>query len=104
MEFIFDTGASDVVISLTEVLFLQKQGKLSTDDILDSVYFQIADGSINVGSVILLKTVTIGNRTLHNVRATIVPNMNAPLLLGQSVLSRFGKLSIDYTKNEITFE
>ena len=104
MEFIFDTGASDIVISLTEALFLMKQGKLSTDEILDSVYFQVADGSIKVGSVIVLETVTIGDRTLRNVRATIVPNMSAPLLLGQSALSRFGKLSINYRTNEITFE
>lgn len=104
MEFIFDTGASDIVMSLTEALFLYKQGKLSDDDIVEDVVFQIADGSIGEGTVVNLKTVTIGDKTLHNVRATIISNMEAPLLLGQSALSRFGRLSIDYHKNEITFE
>ena len=51
-----------------------------------------------------LKTVEIGNRTLYNVQASIVHNMQAPLLLGQSALNKFGKISIDYNKNEITFE
>lgn len=104
MEFIFDTGASDIVMSLTEALFLYKQGKLSDDDIIDNVVFQIADGSIGEGTVVNLNTVTIGNKTLHNVEATIISNMEAPLLLGQSALSRFGKLSIDYNRNEISFE
>lgn len=104
MEFIFDTGASDVVMSLTEALFLYKQGKLTDDDILDDVTFQVADGSISEGVIVNLKTVTIGDKTLRNVKATIVSNMEAPLLLGQSALSRFGILSIDYNRNMITFE
>lgn len=104
MEFIFDTGASDIVMSLTEALFLYKQGKLTDEDFIDNVSFQIADGSIGEGTVINLKTVSIGNKTLHNVKATIISNMDAPLLLGQSALSRFGRLSIDYSRDEITFE
>lgn len=104
MDFIFDTGASDVVMSLTEALFLYKQGKLSEEDIMGNVAFQIADGSIGEGTIINLKTVTIGDKTLHNVKATVISNMDAPLLLGQSALSRFGKLSIDYSRKEITFE
>lgn len=104
MEFIFDTGASDIIMSLTEALFLIKQGKLSEEDIVDEVMFQTADGSIGEGTVVNLETVTIGSKTLHNVRATIISNMEAPLLLGQSALSRFGRLSIDYKRNEITFE
>jgi aspartyl protease family protein len=104
MEFIFDTGASDVVISLTEALFLHKQRKLADDDFLGVEQYQIANGSVEEGSVIVLRSVEIGNRKLTNVRASIVHNMEAPLLLGQSALARFGKISIDYGKNEITFD
>ena len=104
MEFIFDTGASDITMSLTEALFLYKQGKLSNDDFIGTQQYQIADGSIHEGMLVELKTVEIGNRELNNVRASIVDNMEAPLLLGQSALSKFGKISIDYNRNEITFE
>ena len=104
MEFIFDTGASDITMSLTEALFLYKQGKMSEDDFLGTQQYQIADGSISEGTVVNLKTVTIGNRTLENIQASIVHNLDAPLLLGQSALAKFGNISIDYNKNEITFE
>ncbi|MDR1553496.1 MAG: retroviral-like aspartic protease family protein [Prevotellaceae bacterium] len=104
MEFIFDTGASDITMSLTEALFLYKQNKLSDSDFLGVEQYRIANGSIEEGTVIRLRSVEIGNRKLTNVRASIVHNMEAPLLLGQSALAKFGKISIDYKKNEITFE
>lgn len=104
MEFIFDTGASDITMSLTEALFLYKQGKMSEDDFLGTQEYQIADGSVSEGTIVNLKTVTIGNRTLENIQASIVHNLDAPLLLGQSALAKFGNISIDYNKNEITFK
>lgn len=104
MDFIFDTGASSVTISLTEAMFLYKQGKLDEDDILGKEAFQDATGSISVGTIINLRSVVIGNREVTNVRATVVENQEAPLLLGQTVLENFGKVTIDYENNQITFE
>jgi aspartyl protease family protein len=104
MEFIFDTGASDITISLTEAMFLYKQGKLTDDDFLGTERYRIADGSIQEGTVIVLREVEIGNKKLKDIKASIVHNAKAPLLLGQSALSKFGKISIDYNKNELTFE
>ena len=104
MEFIFDTGASDITMSLTEAKFLYKQGKLDEDDFVGIQRYQIADGSIHEGLSVILRKVEIGDKTLNDIEASIVDNENAPLLLGQSALAKFGKISIDYNKNEITFE
>lgn len=104
MFFIFDTGAGMVSISGTEALFLYKQGTLTEEDILGTTNFIDANGDISEGTVINLKTVKIGNRTLQNIKASVVHNMQAPLLLGQTVLENFGKISIDNNKDEIIFE
>ena len=104
MNFIFDTGASIISISATEALFLYKQGTLREEDFLGQVDFQDATGAISQGTIIRLKSVKIGNRTLENVNASVVHNSVAPLLFGQSALAKFGKVSIDYRRNEITFE
>jgi len=104
MRFIFDTGASDITMSSAEAVFLYKQGKLKDDDFIGVQQYQIADGSISEGAVILLRSVKIGNKTLRNVKASVVDNMQAPLLLGQSALNKFGKISIDYQKKQIIFE
>lgn len=104
MNFIFDTGASDITISAVEAIFLLKQGALTEDDIIGTEYYQIADGSISEGTVINLKTVKIGNKELNNVKASVIHNKKAPLLLGQSALAQFGKVSIDYKRKEIVFD
>lgn len=104
MYFIFDTGAGMVSISETEASFLYKQGTLLDDDILGKANFIDANGNISEGTVINLKTVKVGNRILTNIQASVVHNMKAPLLLGQSVLEEFGSISINNKKGEITFE
>ena len=75
-----------------------KQGKLTEEDIIGNEYYQTADGNVSEGTIVVLHTVQIGDRVLRNIRATVVDNIDAPLLLGQSALQKFGKISIDYTK------
>jgi len=104
MHFIFDTGAGMISISETEALFLYKQGTLTSDDIKGTSNFSDANGGISEGTVINLKKVTIGSRTLQNVPASVVHNLQAPLLFGESALEQFGKVSIDYRLKEVTFE
>ena len=50
-----------------------------------------------------LRAVKIGDIMLHNVQATVVDNIQAPLLLGQTALSKFGKVSLDYNHGYIEF-
>lgn len=104
MDFIFDTGASSICISETEAKFLVKQGTLSQDDAIGEKSFSDANGDISSGMVVKLRSVKIGDRVLNNVQALIVPNGKAPLLLGQTALAQFGKISIDYQKGTIVFE
>jgi aspartyl protease family protein len=104
MYFIFDTGAGMISISTVEATFLYKQGRLSDDDIIGKADFLDANGNISQDVIIRLKEVTIGNRTIHNIDASVVGNAKAPLLFGQSALEKFGKISIDYERGEISFE
>jgi aspartyl protease family protein len=104
MHFIFDTGAGMISMSAMEANFLYKQGKLTEDDFLGKANYMDANGYISEGTIVNLRFVKVGNKTLENIKASIVHNMEAPLLLGQTVLEGFGKISIDYNTLEITFE
>jgi aspartyl protease family protein len=104
MHFIFDTGASIISISETEAIFLFKQGSLRKEDILGTADFSDANGDISEGTIINLRTVKIGSQILKDVKASVVHNSIAPLLFGQSALEKFGKISIDNNKQELTFE
>ena len=81
-----------------------RQGKITEEDILGQQQFQDATGGISVGTIIRLKTVEIGGIVLHNVEANVVDNIQAPLLLGQTALSKFGKVTINYNDNTIEFK
>ena len=104
LNFIFDTGASSICISTLESWVLVKNGLLSENDVIGQQGFTDATGSFSVGAKINLKSVQIGNRELKNVEAIIIENPEAACLLGQTVLSRFGKYTIDNQNNEIIFK
>lgn len=104
LRFIFDTGASSICISPAEATVLYRQGTLQKQDILDVQYFQDATGKISEGTKVNLREVKIGDLLLENVEALVVDNVNAPLLLGQSVLERFGSIEIDNINGEIIFK
>lgn len=95
LRFIFDTGASDVSISLSEAVFMLKNGYLSKEDIGENVYYSIANGDIAKGTKINLREIEIGGLKLKNVNASIVHELGAPLLLGQSVIENLGKIQIN---------
>lgn len=95
LNFIFDTGASDVTISQTEANFMFKNGYLSQRDIIGKQRYQTADGNVSVGTTFILNHINFGGLELTGVQASVVSNQKAPLLLGQTVLKRLGKIEID---------
>ena len=102
LHFVFDTGASDVTLSMVEATFMMKNGYLSGRDVVGSQQrYMDANGDVSVGTVINLREVDFGGHSINNVRASVVRNQKAPLLLGQSVLGRLGRIEIDNTKNVI---
>jgi clan AA aspartic protease (TIGR02281 family) len=101
LKFIFDTGASDVSISSVEASFMLKNGYLTKDDIKGKEYYSTATGEIHEGTRIRLREIKIGDALLKNVEASVVLNQQAPLLLGQSVLERFGTITIDNINSKL---
>ena len=104
LKFIFDTGASDVTISSVEASFMLKNNYLSKDDIRGKEYFSTATGEIHEGTKINLREIKIGDAVLKNVEASVVKNQQAPLLLGQSVLERFGTITIDNINSKLVIK
>lgn len=102
LNMIFDTGASDISISKTEVQFMLKNGYLKKNDFVGSQRYIDANGDVSVGATIIFRSVEFGGVVLKNVKATVVNNSNAPLLFGQSALSKYGKIIIDNEKKQIT--
>jgi predicted aspartyl protease len=82
LQFIFETGASNVSISSTEATFMLKNGFLKPEDILGKSNYIDANGKISEGILINLKDFQIGDIKLNNIIASVTNNEIAPLLLG----------------------
>lgn len=101
LTFVFDTGASTVSISQLEANFMLKNGYLKRDDFVGTGRFVDANGDVSEGTIINLREVEFGGLKLSNVKASVVRNQKAPLLLGQSVLGRLGSIEIDNTNRKL---
>lgn len=104
LRMIFDTGASQTLISLAEANYLYQKGLLYDEDILGKGHSQVADGRIVENLVINLREVIIGeNLRCTNVHAIVSNNVSAPLLLGNEVIDRAPSYTIDTSRNKIVF-
>lgn len=104
MDFIFDSGASDISISPDIALTLIKAGTIKNEDWLPGAYYSFADGSTAKSERFKLHSVKIGNKVIKNATCSISNSINSPMLLGQSVLSKFGKYSFDNKQKILTIE
>lgn len=98
----FDSGSSDVQLTKGEWDRMVLEGVLTEDDVIGRVKTVNADGDVTEGASIVLRSILLGDLALTDVRATISESPQAMLLLGQSVLSRFEKVEIDYEKFTVT--
>ena len=101
LKMVFDTGASDVTISAVEASFMLKNGYLNEEDVKGRKNYMTADGDIHEGTVLRLKEVKLGDAVLKNIEASVVHSQRAPLLLGQSVLEKFGTITIDNVNSKL---
>lgn len=75
-----------------------KNDYLIPADFLGKQNYVNANGDIIEGTVINLRNVDFAGLSLNNIKASVVRNQKAPLLLGQSVLGKLGKIEIDNEK------
>ena len=101
LHFVFDTGAADVTMSMVEANFMLKNDYIKRSDVIGSSFYSDANGDITEGTVLNLRYVNFGGLELENVRASVVRNQKAPLLLGQSVLGRLGRSEIDNAASKL---
>lgn len=95
LRFVFDTGASDVHLSLLDAAFMLKNGYISKDDFVGVNTYSMADGTLSENATVILKEIKIGNLYIKNIKACISSKINASLLLGQSAIKKLGKYTID---------
>jgi aspartyl protease family protein len=99
INFIVDSGAAEVSITPDVALTLIRTKTVTGGDFLPGRTFQFADGSSAKSSRFIIRSLKIGDKTVHDVACSISSNLEAPMLLGQSALKKLKTFSIDYDRH-----
>ncbi len=94
LDFIVDSGASDVLIPADVAMTLARTGTIAKGDFIGDQLYQIGDGSTLKSERFILRELRVGSQVVQNVVASI-GSMKGEPLLGQSFLAHFGSWSID---------
>jgi gag-polyprotein putative aspartyl protease len=97
LPFILDTGAEELVIPVDVALTLMRAGALARSDFIGKARYTMANGSEAVQERVVIHEVQVGNYRVTDVTATVSPVAGSPLL-GESFLSKFGTVTIDYNR------
>lgn len=103
VDFVIDSGASDVQVPADVVATLEKNGALLPSDFQGTRTFVMADGSTVPSRVFRIRTLKVGRISIDNVSGHVAAR-NAIPLLGQSFLGRLPHWSIDNGRNTLVIE
>lgn len=96
-------------ISALEFASLVKNGKISDKDFIGKMRFGNATGGVSESEVYRIKEVVIpcnGGKELkcYDIEVSVEENLEAPMLLGQNVMQKLPKCSVNDLKQVIVFE
>jgi len=103
LNFIVDSGASDVSIPSDVFAKLVRANTVTQADITGIRNYKNADGEVFQSKTFVIRSLKIGNIEAPRVQAKVSPS-NAPPLLGQSFLKRFKSWSIDNSTQELILQ
>jgi predicted aspartyl protease len=103
LNFVVDSGASDVSIPADVVMTLFRTGTLEKPDFIGTQTYRLADGSTVPSATFRIRSLTVANTALENVTGSVAP-VEGALLLGQSFLGRFKSWSIDNARQALVLE
>jgi peptidoglycan-associated lipoprotein len=103
VQFVFDSKLR-AQISVEETLKLLRNGAISKEDFLGDPEEVLAEGTVANRALFVVKEFTIANETVSNVEIMVNDNLEHALVIGDSVLSRFGNYTIDTGKKQIIFK
>jgi hypothetical protein len=84
-----------------ETLKLHSNGAIGKEDFQGNPEEILANGTVANRAILIIKDFTIANATIHNVELMVNSNLGYPLVIGNSVMDKFGSYSIDTQQQQI---
>jgi predicted aspartyl protease len=103
LDFAVDSGAGNVTIPADVYYTLVRTGTIKDSDITGQRTVVLADGSKSKLPTFTIRSLKVGDKTIENVNASVLP-LEGQLLLGQSFFARFKSWSLDNTKHVLLLD
>lgn len=100
LDFTVDSGAADVSVPADVVLTLMRTKTIGSADFRGDQVYVLADGRKVKSKKFVLRSMTVGDKTVTNVEASVA-DIKGALLLGQSFLKKFESWSINNKTHEL---
>lgn len=100
LDFILDSGASEVCIPADVIMTLLRAHTIEEADFLPGKSFSLADGSVMRSQRLTIRELELGDTKVVNVPAMVAP-VRGSLLLGQSFLQKLDSWTIDNQRHAL---
>ena len=101
VEAMIDTGAAECSLPPCIANTLIKTNTLLPKHLLPSKVYSLADGSTQECKRFTIKSLKIGNQTVHDIECSVAKSDNAPMLIGVSALKKLKNIRINYKNNTL---
>ena len=95
---LFDTGASDLLINNDMEKTLQQEGVLTQQNYLGTGEYEMANGLVDTCRKYLVQNTKIGKFTVNNV-VMAVTDKGKRIIVGKSLLNKFNNWELNNEKN-----
>lgn len=97
---LFDTGASDLLINTEMEEKLKAENILTIDNYLGTEQYEMANGSLDLCKRYRIDNVRIGNYTVNNVIVAVTPS-GKKIIMGKALINKFSNWLINNTNNTL---
>lgn len=98
---LFDTGATDLLINTETETILKQEGIISNSNYIGTLEYELANGSIDTCRTYRANGIQIGKSTINNVIISVT-DKGKKLLVGRSLLNKFKTWALDNESSTLT--
>ena len=90
--------------SIDQTLELLKNGAISKNDFSGDADKILANGSVQDKAVFVVAEIRLANKSIFDVEATVSQKIKVPVMMGESILKKFGAYTLDREKKQLIFK
>lgn len=90
--------------SVDQTLELLKNGAISKTDFSGDADKILANGSVQDKAVFVVGEIRLANKSIFDVEATVSQKIKVPVMMGESLLKKFGAYTLDREKKQLIFK